>query len=119
MIPTNEFKSREELSDILDELLPVDSMIKLFDPLLTTCAIDGQPSLYCNAPNTELILSERIKKCFVLDKLDELRDRGNQAYIRGDIQLAIDYYTFAINRIISMAEMAMSNSKDFLLLKVF
>ncbi|CAF1092693.1 unnamed protein product [Rotaria sordida] len=113
IIPTNEFKSTEKLSHIFDELLPVDSMIKLCDPLLTTCNIDGQPTLRCDAPNTELILSERQKKCFVLDKLDELRDRGNQAYIRGDIQIAIDYYTFAINRIIAMAGMVMSNNNDF------
>ncbi|CAF4643092.1 unnamed protein product, partial [Rotaria sp. Silwood2] len=52
------------------------------------------------------------KKCFVNDKLDELRERGNQAYIRGDTQLAIDYYTFAFNRIIAMAAMAMSNDND-------
>ncbi|CAF2669855.1 unnamed protein product [Rotaria sp. Silwood2] len=87
-------------------------MITLFDPLLTICNIDGQPTLRCDSPNAELILSEQQKKCFVNDKLDELRERGNQAYIRGDTQLAIDYYTFAFNRIIAMAAMAMSNDND-------
>ncbi|CAF3539747.1 unnamed protein product [Rotaria sp. Silwood1] len=112
IIPTDEFKSTEELSHILDELLSVDSMIKLYDPFLTTCNIDGQPTLRCDAPNTELILFERQKKYFVIDKLDELRDRGNQAYIRGDTQIAIDYYTYAINRIMAMAAMAMTNDND-------
>ncbi|CAF4061192.1 unnamed protein product [Rotaria sp. Silwood2] len=102
----------KQLSHVFDELLPVDSMITLFDPLLTICNIDGQPTLRCDSPNAELILSERQKKCFVNDKLDELRECGNQAYIRGDTQLAIDYYTFAINRIIAMAAMAMSNDND-------
>ncbi|CAF1317832.1 unnamed protein product [Rotaria magnacalcarata] len=112
IIPTNEYKSIEALSDILRELLPVDSMIKLLNPFLTTCTIDGQLTLRCDAPNIELILSERIYKCFVLDKLDELRNRGNQAYIRGDTQLAIDYYTFAINRIVTMAGTVISNDND-------
>jgi hypothetical protein len=84
-------------------------MIKINDPLLTKCHIDGQLCLRCDAPNSELILSDRIKKCFVHDKLDDLRERGNQAYIRGNSQLALDYYTFAINRIITMAKMTMSN----------
>jgi len=96
----------------LNELLPVDSLIKLYDPLITTCHIDGQFSLRCDAPNVELILAERIKNCFVLDKLDDLRERGNQAYIHGNLQLALDYYTFAINRIVIMAGMTMSNDNE-------
>jgi hypothetical protein len=87
-------------------------MIKLYDPLLTKCHIDGQFTLRCDAPNTELILAERIKKCFVLDKLDDLRERGNQSYIHGNLQLALDYYTFAINRIVTMAEISMSNDNE-------
>jgi hypothetical protein len=86
-------------------------MIKLFDPLLTTCYIDGQLSLRCESPNTQLILFERHKKCFVLDKLDDLRDRGNQSYIRGYNELAIDYYSYAINRIITMAGITISHGK--------
>jgi hypothetical protein len=87
-------------------------MIKLYDPLLTKCHIDSQFTLRCDAPNTELILVERIKKCFILDKLDDLRERGNQSYIHGNIQLALDYYTFAINRIVTMAEISMSNNNE-------
>ncbi len=113
LIPTNEFKSREELTNILNELLPIDSLIKLYDPLLTTCRVDGQLSLRCDAPNTELILTDRIKKCFVLDKLDDLRERGNQAYIRGNCQLALDYYTFAINRILTMSRIAMASGIEY------
>jgi hypothetical protein len=109
--PTNEVKSSEDFSRILGDLLPTNNTITLLDPVLTVCAIDGQFSLRCNAPNIDLILIERMKKCFVLDKLDALRDRGNQAYIHGDILLAIDYYSFAINRILSMAEMVISNGK--------
>lgn len=112
LIPSNEFKSREELTDILNELLPVDSLIKLNDPLLTTCRIDGQFTLRCDTPNTELMLTDRVKNCFVLAKLDDLRERGNQAYIRGNLQLAVDYYTFAIQRIVSMTQMAMSNNNE-------
>lgn len=110
-MPTNELKTREELIEILNELLPIDSMIKLYDPLLTKCHIDGQISLRCDAPNIELILSDRKQKYFVHAKLDEVRERGNQAYIRGHIQLALDYYTFAINRIITMAGVVISNGK--------
>lgn len=80
-MPTIEFKSRDELISILNELLLRNSLIKLNNPLLITCRIDGQLTLYCDRPNTELILSDRIKKCFVLDKLDDLRERGNQTYI--------------------------------------
>ena len=112
VVPTSEFKTKNELTHTLDELLPINSMIKLIDPVLTTCTVDGQfrpITLCCDAPNTELILYERIKEYFVLDKLDDLCYRGNEAYIRGDIQIAIDYYTFAINRIITTAEMIMSN----------
>jgi hypothetical protein len=85
-------------------------MIKLHDPLLMKCAIDDQPSLRCDDPNGDLILSERVKNGFVLEKLDDLRDRGNQAYARGDIQIALEYYTFGINRIVAMAGMTLSKS---------
>ncbi|UJR38350.1 hypothetical protein I4U23_031020 [Adineta vaga] len=85
---TNETKSMKSLSHILDELLPIGSMIKLYDPLLIRCSIDNQPTLRCNAPNIDLILS----------------------YIRGDLQFAIDYYTFGIARILTIARMTMSKA---------
>ncbi|CAF0718792.1 unnamed protein product [Adineta ricciae] len=110
---TNEVKSMESRLHILDDLLPMGSMIKLHDPLLTHCSIDNQVALHCKSPNIDLILCDRIKKCFVLDKLDDLRERGNQAYIRGDLQLAVDYYTYAINRIITMAGMTMAKDDDY------
>jgi hypothetical protein len=110
-MPMNELKTREELIEILNELLPIDSMIKLYDPLLTKCHIDGQLSLQCDSPNIELILFDRKQKYFVDAQLDEVRERGNQAYIRGHLQLAIDYYTFAINRIIAMGGVVISNGK--------
>ena len=98
--------------EILNELLPVGSMVFLFEPFLTTCRIDGQICLRCNAPNLELILLERRKKYFIHEKLDDLRERGNKAYIRGHSQLALDYYTFAINRLLTMAEAVIAKGEE-------
>lgn len=109
---TNELKSREDLMEVLNELLPVGSMIFLFEPFLTVCQIDGQICLRCIAPNLEFILLERRKKSFVHEKLDDLRERGNKAYIRGHSQLALDYYTFGINRILTMAESIIAKGKN-------
>jgi hypothetical protein len=110
-MPMNELKTREESIEILNELLPIDSMIKLYDPLLTKCHIDGQYSLRCDSPNVELILFDRKQKYSVDAQLDEVRKRGNQAYIRGHLQLAVDYYTFAINQIAVMAKIVISKGK--------
>ena len=102
--------------EILNELLPIGSMIMLFEPFLTTCRIDGQISLRCDTPNIDLVLIDRRKKYFVNEKLEDLREHGNKAYIRGHLELALDYYTFAINRIVTMAETIMAKGKnpDFL-----
>ena len=107
----NELKTREELIEILNELLPIDSMIKLYDPLLTKCHIDGRYSLRCDSPNIELILFDRKQKYFVDAPLDEVRERGNRAYIRGHLQLAVDYYTFAIDRIIAKKGIVICHGK--------
>ena len=96
------------MTRLLNDLLPVNSLVMLLDPHLSKCTIDGQLSVRCDAPNLHLILVERTRKRLVVDKLEELRDRGNQAYIQGDTQLALDYYTFAINRLTVMAGMVAS-----------
>lgn len=110
--PKNKYQSFEELSTILNDLLPVDSMIKINNPLLSKCQIDNQLTIRCDSPNIELILSDRIKKYFVTEKLDDVRSRGNQWYIHGHFQLALDYYTFAINRIVAMAGQVLSKGRS-------
>ena len=110
--PKNEYKTFDELSNILNELLPIDSMVKLTDPLLVKCEIDKHLTLRCDAPNIELILSDRVKKYFVDEKLDEVRSRGNQSYVHGNFQLAFDYYSFVISRIVTMTQKILSKGDE-------
>lgn len=99
------------LNRIIDDLFPLNDLIILLDPCLTECLIDGQRTICCDAPNLQLILIERVKRCFVDESLDELRRRGNDAFSRGEIQLSIDFYTFAMNRLATMASSLFGKSK--------
>lgn len=112
LLPINEPKTVESLNRVLDDLLPLESLVILLDPCLTECTIDGQRTLRCDAPNLQLILMERVKRCFVDESLEELRQRGNCAYSHGDTQLAVDYYSFAINRLVTMASSLFGNSES-------
>ena len=112
MLPINEPKTVETLNRVLEDLLPLNSLFVLLDPCLTVCTVDGQRTLRCDAPNLQLILIERLKQCFVDEPLEELRQRGNRAYSIGDTQLAIDYYSFAINRLATMASSLFGKSES-------
>ena len=112
LLPINEPKTVETLNRVLEDLLPLNSLFVLLDPCLTVCTVDGQRTLRCDAPNLQLILIERLKQCFVDEPLEELRQRGNRAYSIGDTQLAIDYYSFAINRLATMASSLFGKSES-------
>lgn len=75
------------------------------------CSIDGQFVLRCNVPNINLKLIERFEKFHPHFSLEDLRKCGNEAFTNGANLLAFDYYTFAINLVDAMLEIALRSGK--------
>ncbi|CAF2742870.1 unnamed protein product [Rotaria sp. Silwood2] len=100
IIDTRQIKSYKYIQERLTYLLPMNSSIILLDPWLKKCH-DGDISLRCESPNTNLLMIDFEKRCSTSNQInvEQLRQLGNYCYQIDDSFSAIEFYTFALKQL--------------------
>lgn len=97
VVNSRQIKSLNYIQERLKYLLPINSSIILLDPWLKKCQ-DGDVSLRCDSPNTNLIhINNQID-------VEQLRQLGNICYQADDNFSAIEFYSFALKQLSEQQE---------------